>query len=186
LAQLLFTPLYRLNRIYLNLQQLLYDFNESLDIQQSIADRAFEEINDVQTDLSQCFYTLEKFSKSILMRYDERSDKIKSNIVVEAKLYIEKNYQSALTVNEIAAALFISAPYLYRLMREEVGVSPAHYLNNLRIRHAMSLLRLTTLPVSTISSNAGFETEQSFYRQFKKQMGITPSQYRELYTDLFI
>jgi AraC-like DNA-binding protein len=163
-----------------NLRQLMYDFNES-DLDPSIADPDLAQQlargnRDERTKIIRLF--IERLSGAFYKR--TRQDK--SEIVLQARTFIEANYQTGLTVNAIAAALFISAPYLYRLMREEVGISPAHYLTNLRIRHATRLLRNSDKPIAQVANDAGFETEQCFFRQFKKQMDCTPNQYRNRYS----
>ena len=167
--------------IYKDVQQLLFDFDEENIDKQAIADSAVKRLGAARGSVNEYAAIILDLSRQIAALYGERAARKKTDIVLQAKRFIERNFQSSLTVNEIAAALFISAPYLYRLMREELGISPAHYLNNLRIRYSTAMLRNTERSITVISTEAGFETEQSFYRQFRKQMGCTPSQYRSQY-----
>jgi AraC-like DNA-binding protein len=169
-----------LSNITVNLRQLLFDFNESETDTTLAAGDVLERLEQSAdpADAQRVVLTLIGQVSAICRK---RALQAKSDIVLQAASFIEANYQTALTVNAIAAALFISAPYLYRLMREELGVSPAHYLVNLRIRHAMQLLRNTDGTIAQIANEAGFETEQGFFRQFRKQVDCTPNQYRNRY-----
>jgi AraC-like DNA-binding protein len=166
--------------IAMNLRQLMYDFNES-DLDPSIADPDLAQ-QLAQGNRGERTKIIRLFIERLSGAFYKRTRLDKSEIVLQARTFIEANYQTGLTVNAIAAALFISAPYLYRLMREEVGISPAHYLTNLRIRHATRLLRNSDKPIAQVANDAGFETEQCFFRQFKKQMDCTPNQYRNRYS----
>ena len=169
-----------LHNVTLNMRQLMYDFNES-ELDPSIAGPdLIQQIE--QARRVEAASLVRTFADRLSGAFQKRASQKQSDIVVQAQTFIEANYRSSLTVNAIAAALFISAPYLYRLMREEVGISPAHYLNNLRIRHATRLLRTSEKNVAQVAGETGFETEQCFFRQFKKQMDCTPNQYRNRYS----
>ena len=98
----------------------------------------------------------------------------------QIKDYIRENYTKMLSPEDIAAHFYISTTYLYRLMKTEGGTSPAHYLTEVRINEAAGFLRESDMPVSDIASACGFDSEQSFYRNFKKIHGCTPTQYRSL------
>ena len=169
-----------LHNVTLNMRQLMYDFNES-ELDPSIAGPDLIQQID-QARRAEAASLVRTFADRLSGAFQKRASQKQSDIVVQAQTFIEANYRSSLTVNAIAAALFISAPYLYRLMREEVGISPAHYLNNLRIRHATRLLRISGKNIAQVAGEAGFETEQCFFRQFKKQMDCTPNQYRNRYS----
>ncbi len=163
-----------------NLRQLLFDFNEDEAGNKDLSVDLAARLTAARVD-GEYPPVIRHMTLLLLKNYQKRATQKKSEIVLQAKAFIEQNYQNPLTVNAIAAALFISAPYLYRLMREELGVSPAHYLNNLRLRHASMLLRGTARPIAQIAAESGFETEQCFFRLFRKQMNCTPGQYRERY-----
>lgn len=92
--------------------------------------------------------------------------------------YIRLNFEKIRTPEEIASQFYISVTYLYRLMKNIGNTSPAHYLTQLRVERAAQLLRESDMTVAAVSSACGFESEQSFYRNFKRTHGCTPSQYR--------
>ena len=59
-------------------------------------------------------------------------------------------------------------------------IEPSKYLTNLRMEEAKRLLRETDLLNKDISSAVGYEDVGSFIRRFRKQIGVTPRQYREV------
>ncbi|HXE97252.1 MAG TPA: helix-turn-helix transcriptional regulator, partial [Dongiaceae bacterium] len=56
--------------------------------------------------------------------------------------------------------------------------SPISFLTHMRVERAKALLR-KNIPVSTVALKAGFNDLSNFNRQFKRQIGLTPSAYRD-------
>ncbi|CCI76576.1 unnamed protein product [Klebsiella pneumoniae subsp. rhinoscleromatis SB3432] len=92
---------------------------------------------------------------------------------------IEANYQRRLSLQEVAAAEFVSEDWLSRLFRKEVGVSFVQYLTALRLRHAADQLLTTRKTVQQIAREQGFASTRMMSDLFKRQHGVTPRQYRE-------
>lgn len=92
---------------------------------------------------------------------------------------IDANYQRRLSLQEVAAAEFVSEAWLSRLFRKEVGVSFVQYLNALRLRHAADQLLTTRKTVQQIAREQGFASTRMMSDLFKRQHGVTPRQYRE-------
>ena len=91
---------------------------------------------------------------------------------------LENCSDSSLTLESIAASLYISKSRLSRLFQKEIGESFLDYLRNVRISRACSLLRNTALTNEEIVRMCGLKDIPSFYRVFKAAMGQTPYQYR--------
>lgn len=106
--------------------------------------------------------------------------KAKYAYVEEAKEYIALNYSdSALSQNDVARHIGISASYLSEQFSALAGQSFSSYLNTFRVEKAKQLLSSTSLPVKEVGFRCGFNSVQSFIRVFKKLTLITPGQYRE-------
>ena len=82
---------------------------------------------------------------------------------------------------ELARASGISETYLKRLFGERFGVPPKKYIIQMKINHAAELLRLGRYTVTQISDMSGFSDSGFFSRQFKKYMGISPSDFAKRY-----
>lgn len=95
--------------------------------------------------------------------------------------YVRRRFcDPTLSVAGIAGALGISEKYLYAFFKEQTGLSPALYVQQLRLEHAATLLRTTQISVQRIGEQSGFGALNTFYKAFKRVYGLTPSQYRDM------
>lgn len=92
--------------------------------------------------------------------------------------YMEKHYQEPITLQQLSALIPCNSQYLCRFFREIAGVSPMQYLIAYRIDRACFLLLHTTLPVTEIALDCGFENISYFIRKFRELKGVSPKQYR--------
>ena len=97
-----------------------------------------------------------------------------------AERFIWENYSRKISLDEIAAASGLSAPYFSTIFREEMGKTLFSYLNQLRIEKASGLLRDSSLSIREISKTCGFEDQSWFSKIFRKHTGFSPGKYREL------
>lgn len=98
--------------------------------------------------------------------------------VVDVKEYIEQNYASRITLDELSKAFYINKYYLTRVFKEQYGMSITAYLTSLRITHAKQLLRFTDKTVEEIGLECGLGALHYFSRVFKEVEGVAPSVYR--------
>jgi two-component system response regulator YesN len=99
-----------------------------------------------------------------------------SNHIIE---HIEKNYQSDITLSELAAQLFMSANYLSTLFKKETGISFKRYLNDFRLEKSKQLLKDPSLKIYQVANLVGYESEEHFSRLFKSTFGMTCTEFRE-------
>ncbi len=92
--------------------------------------------------------------------------------------YINFNFTKEIKNNELAEIAGYHEYYLNRLFIKYTGISMHKYILNLRINEARRLLLNTNLPISDIASQIGFNSNTHFSTYFKKEMGITPVEYR--------
>jgi len=97
----------------------------------------------------------------------------------KAERYIWENYTRKLSLEEIAAASGLSAPYFSTIFKEEMGENLSSYLNRLRVERTITLLAETGKPLSEISKLCGFEDQSWFSKIFKSFTGISPGKFRE-------
>ena len=118
---------------------------------------------------------------AVFMHYAQRTEPEKDSHVMyveKAMSYIETNYSYPITVEDIAYYVGISRSHLFRSFQNYMRKSPKDYLSGYRIRQACHLLRETDLSVSTIAYSVGFENNLYFSKAFRKQKGMSPSEYR--------
>jgi len=99
--------------------------------------------------------------------------------LVVARAEIERRYNEPLSVDELAARVFLSAGYLTRAFKTRYGLPPIAYQQSLRIRAAKSLLASTPRGVTEIAGIVGYQEIGSFSKVFTKSTGISPLAYRK-------
>ncbi len=97
-----------------------------------------------------------------------------------AVAYIRQHYSQDITVAEIANIAGISSSRLAVLFKQQQGVSPLTYRDEIRMSTACDLLFNTRLPITTIAGQVGYSDPQYFSRSFKRCMKQSPRQYRRL------
>lgn len=100
------------------------------------------------------------------------------NRIVKAKLFIDKNYQNNIDLENIADEAYFSKFHFIRLFKSIYGKTPHQYLTQVRIENAKHLLRLNN-SVSDTCLLVGFDSITSFATLFKKSEGKTPSEYQK-------
>ena len=91
---------------------------------------------------------------------------------------IDRCADSSMTLESIAASLYVSKSHLSRLFQKAAGESFLDYVRSIRINRACDLLKNTSLTNQEIVNRCGMKDIPSFYRIFKASTGMTPYQYR--------
>lgn len=95
--------------------------------------------------------------------------------------YINREYESPIGLDDIAAHLEASPSYVGKLFKGETGMSPIAYVNRRRIEKSCELLTGTSLPIHQIAVQSGFKDLKFYYVSFKRLLGMTPNVYRSKY-----
>lgn len=94
--------------------------------------------------------------------------------------YIEANYQDSITLEELAGIAGMNPKYFCRFFNSIIQQTPMNYVNFYRIEQATNLLCSTSLSVTEIGLECGFNDTCHFVKTFKKHKGVTPKQYQKL------
>lgn len=92
--------------------------------------------------------------------------------------YIHQNIQKSLSLNEVAQKISLSPSYLSRLFKKNLHVNFVEYVNSQKIALAQEKLALTQLTIHEISEQLNFSQTSYFTKLFKRQTGLTPSEFR--------
>jgi AraC-like DNA-binding protein len=99
--------------------------------------------------------------------------------VREVMRIIAENFtKPTLDVSRVAKELSMPTPVLSRILNQQVGVSFRQLLRNIRIEEAKRVLASGQYSVKEIAAQVGFSDNHYFSRTFRKQTGLSPSEYR--------
>lgn len=203
------TPLVLFNCIFdlgllhdIGLQNSLSDTEEFfLEPFLKLEDQTFYKIKEILHEMLE-EYNQNKLYKDILLkarlsevfvvferaRRKKHSPSIKYNISTKKGViwdiiqYIHVHYYEDITLSNLAKKFHVSVPYLSELFKEHLGQNFVHFLHEVRMRHACSLLTSTTIPVTEIALEVGYRSFQTFSRVFRDQKKLTPTAYRKSHT----
>ncbi len=109
----------------------------------------------------------------------KNSAKQYSPIVRKTVTLIDSDISAELSLRTLAEKQTISTGYLASVFKKETGKTVSGYIRDKRMGYAMHLLATTNLQIQTIATHCGIMDIQYFSKTFKKQIGETPTEYRE-------
>jgi AraC-like DNA-binding protein len=101
-----------------------------------------------------------------------------ARIVSEAKRILEERYNDPPSVSELASLVGVSHSWLYLHFTDICGVSPKQYLQSVRMKHVLDLLKYTRHTLDWIAASCGFNSVSHLSRQVKAVTGLTPGAFR--------
>jgi AraC-like DNA-binding protein/tetratricopeptide (TPR) repeat protein len=123
-------------------------------------------------DLSQ------KYQHSITSISENGLESEESRVLKKALEVVEKYIADPLFgVEMMAKEIGMSRASLHRKLKSASGISPSAFVRGVRLKRAAALLRNRTDSVTQIAFAVGFEDQSNFSKSFKKQFGVTPSEY---------
>ncbi|MBN2713384.1 MAG: helix-turn-helix transcriptional regulator [Planctomycetes bacterium] len=95
--------------------------------------------------------------------------------------FISKHLSSSLSIEMIASAIHVSPGHLRNEFQRRLGCSLGKYIRYMKMHNACILMDTTELPIAEIGLRCGYGSIYAFSRAFKKEKGISPSEYRSTY-----
>ncbi|MFV9482190.1 AraC family transcriptional regulator [Christiangramia sp. ASW11-125] len=153
--------------IYQILQRLMFLFTEEHPSKDLFVDNMLEEliIRILQTN-SRKIYTEKSFGL------------VTSNRLAYVVEFIRSNLSSYISISELSRMACMSESNFYRVFKNELGVSPIDFINNERIKLAVSLLQDKRRSIKEIYQECGFESRSYFNRVFKSRKNMAPGDYQ--------
>ena len=93
--------------------------------------------------------------------------------------HIRKNYNNQIPISDLATIVNQSVSQFQRRFKSVFHITPLHYINRIRINAACRQLRESNDTISTIAQRCGFYDHSYFTKQFIKQIGMRPKEYRK-------
>lgn len=98
--------------------------------------------------------------------------------VVRAMEYVYRHRNEHLTVGAVAEAVGVNRSYLSTLFAKETGKSMGSFIRSEKIKAAANMLRFSDYSYSEVAEYFGFASQSHFISCFRKEMGMTPREYR--------
>lgn len=108
-----------------------------------------------------------------------------NNRMLEIKEYIDTNFTENLSLNTLSEKFFLHSTTISAEFNKCCGYNINKYINMVRVCEAAKLLESTCNSVSDISEKCGYSSENTFLRQFKLVMEVSPLQYRKSIIEYF-
>ncbi|WP_220485984.1 GlxA family transcriptional regulator [Psychromonas sp. SR45-3] len=102
-----------------------------------------------------------------------------SDAIVLAQNWIDKNLNKVLMVSQLAELVAMSVRNFSRKFTLEIGLPPSRYITKARFNKARLLLEENNTSIQRIAYLCGYENSESFRRLFKRELNISPSEYRK-------
>ena len=135
------------------------------------------EMSDTPNILRWFFSVVENLQKAI----SEQHSKTESSLLSMARKKIEEHlFDAELSLSLMSEELNITPTYFSAFFIREMGVGFQEYVTDLRIEKAKQLLRQTNMKINTIASQCGFRSASYFIVVFRKQLGMSPGEYRSV------
>lgn len=100
--------------------------------------------------------------------------------------YIQLNYRHNLTLHKLAEVFPYNTDYMSRVFKSNAGISIKQYIHALRLEEAKRRLLTTLDTIQQIANACGYTNEKFFITTFTKHEGLTPTQYRNLFSELYV
>ena len=94
--------------------------------------------------------------------------------------FVDENYKNDCTLRALSASTSYNYVYLSRFFKESTKIAFIDYVNRYRIDEACYLLRNSNQSILQIAYDCGFDSLRTFNRNFKKTVGVTPSEYQNV------
>ncbi|MGV7119033.1 response regulator [Paenibacillus kyungheensis] len=133
-------------------------------------------------DVCSSYTELTIVAKQVLLEILESVHKSVSkeqSLLTEVKSYIHTNYAGNLTLESVAARVYMNPYYFSSFFKKHIGQNFKNYVTTLRMKHALKLLLETDLLVYEIAEQVGYNNVRNFSDMFKKNFGKVPQEYRQ-------
>jgi AraC-like DNA-binding protein len=116
-------------------------------------------------------------------QYREINNIKKIDVIQKCILYMKENLENKMTLEDIAQNAGYSASHLGSLFVSKTSYPPMVYYNQLKIQRSCSYLQFSDLKIKEIAFRLGYYDPFHFTKAFRKEMNITPKEYRRRYKD---
>ena len=144
-------------------------YNHTAAIEKLVHASNNEQIQEILTD----------YCEELIEAIDQKHE-VRSPIIQNVLDYMHTYYNEELSLKTLSQRFHVNPIYLGQLFQKEMGVVFSEYINHYRLEKAKELLKTTHLRAGEIGKQVGYSDTTYFYKQFKKHVGTTPTEWRKI------
>ena len=113
-----------------------------------------------------------------------RSRQVDDAVIADCQAWIAHNYETPAPVAAMVQRSGLAERSFKRRFAQATGMTPLEYVHTLRLEEAKQILESGTQPIEAVANEVGYEDAGFFSRLFRRQVGLTPAQYRKRFGSL--
>lgn len=151
-----------------------YDFTRQA-IRSNVIDYILKPVDEQELNEALCRAISEiDIEQNTLIEAEESSN----DLVFEIERYIRENYCSEISLSDLANRFYLSKEHISRSFKRHFQINLFDFITSLRIEKAKALLSKTKLSIEEIAEMTGFSNGNYFSKTFRKQTGLSPSEFK--------
>ena len=114
-----------------------------------------------------------------LLQVESQENNSIYNSMNEIKAYIDLHYHEELSLSKLSKQFFLQPNTISKNFRKIWGKNINYYINSVRITNAVRILDMEDISITELSERVGYDNVNTFLRQFKEKMDVSPLQYKK-------
>ena len=124
---------------------------------------------------------LDTVANALIQELEAEGRSRTSEVLEKVALYIDGHLSDDLTLTRLAEICYLNPSYLSRIFKQSYDCNITEYIRRQRLEQAKLLLTNTSKRIQEVAAGVGYLSVPSFNRIFKKEMGMSPVEYRDQY-----
>ena len=113
----------------------------------------------------------------------DKRNELYDDYIKKSIIYMHKYYSGNITIDDICREVYLSPSHFKRAFKNKTGNTPYQFLTEIRIDKAKEMLKNKECTIHEVARLCGFVNSGSLSAVFKKHIGISPSEYRKVYSE---
>lgn len=111
----------------------------------------------------------------------DKSNELYDDYIKESIVYMHKYYSGNITIEDICREIYLSSSHFKRVFKSRTGKTPYRFLTEIRIEKAKEMLKGKERAIYEVARLCGFVNQGNMSTIFKRNIGISPSEFRKIY-----
>lgn len=123
-----------------------------------------------------------EITEKCIREFEQKSMQTENGVrsdIDQVKKYIMYHVDEDLSVDKLAAKVYLSQGYLSYIFKKETGMNLSRYIKQCRMEKAKELLKTTNMKIVQVCEKVGFSNVSYFCQSFREYCGVSPEKYRK-------